>query len=76
MCVPTEGKLLQVLRKATKGLGTEDKTLIRIIVTRAEMDMQYIKGEYHNKYSKTLNEVVHSETSGNYRTFLLSLLGP
>ncbi|MFS8034633.1 putative annexin [Helianthus anomalus] len=76
-CAENPGKhFAKVLRKATKGLGTEDKTLIRIIVTRAEMDMQYIKGEYHNKYSKTLNEVVHSETSGNYRTFLLSLLGP
>ncbi|KVH96393.1 Annexin [Cynara cardunculus var. scolymus] len=65
-----------VLRKAMKGLGTDDKTLIRVIVTRAEIDMQYIKVEYRNKYGKSLNDDVHSETSGHYRSFLLTLLGP
>lgn len=67
---------LQVLHKAMKGLGTNDTTLIRVIVTRAEIDMQYIKAEYRKKYGKTLNDAVYSETSGHYRTFLLSLLGP
>ncbi|TMW86907.1 hypothetical protein EJD97_020712 [Solanum chilense] len=64
------------LHKAMKGLGTNDAALIRIIVTRAEIDMQYIKAEYRKKYKKCLNDAVYSETSGNYRTFLLSLLGP
>lgn len=58
-----------------KGLGTDDTTLIRIIVTRAEIDMQYIKTEYHRKYKKTLHDAVRSETSGSYKDFLLSLLG-
>ncbi|XP_059643275.1 annexin D5-like [Cornus florida] len=66
----------KVLHKAMKGLGTDDTTLIRVIVTRTEIDMQYIKAEYHKKYRKPLNDAVHSETSGHYRTFLLSLLGP
>lgn len=64
------------LHKAMKGLGTNDTTLIRVIVTRVELDMHYVKSEYHRKYKKTLHHVVHSETSGNYRTFLLALLGP
>jgi annexin A7/11 len=66
----------KVLYKSMKGLGTNDSTLIRVIVTRAEIDMQYIKAEYLKKYRKTLNDAVHSETSGHYRTFLLSLIGP
>ncbi|PSS08069.1 Annexin like [Actinidia chinensis var. chinensis] len=66
----------KVLHKAMKGLGTDDMTLTRVVVTRAEMDMQYIKGEYHRKHHKTLNDAVRSETSGHYRSFLLSLLGP
>jgi len=66
----------KVLHNAMKGLGTNDSTLIRVIVTRAEIDMQYIKAEYLKKYKKTLNDGVNSETSGHYRTFLLSLLGP
>ena len=69
-------KWIQELHKAMKGLGTNDTTLIRIIVTRTEIDMQYIKAEYQKKYKKSLNDAVHSETSGDYRTFLLSLLGP
>lgn len=73
---PITSKILQVLHKAMKGLGTNDSSLIRVIVTRTEIDMQYIKGEYLKKYKKTLNDAVHSETSSHYRTFLLSLLGP
>ncbi|KAK4567226.1 hypothetical protein RGQ29_003154 [Quercus rubra] len=65
----------KVLLKAMKGLGTDDTTLIRVIVTRTEIDMQYIKAEYLRKYNKTLYDAVHLETSGHYRTFLLSLLG-
>ncbi|XP_019421629.1 PREDICTED: annexin D5-like isoform X1 [Lupinus angustifolius] len=66
----------KVLRKAMKGLGTNDETLIRVIVTRTEIDLQYIKAEYLKKYKKTLHDAVHSETSGHYRAFLLSLIGP
>ncbi|KAK9677523.1 hypothetical protein RND81_11G149200 [Saponaria officinalis] len=65
----------KVLRKSMKGLGTDDTTLIRVIVTRTEIDMQYIKAEYEKKYKKPLVDAVHSETSGNYRKFLLALLG-
>ncbi|XP_006660604.1 annexin D5-like [Oryza brachyantha] len=65
----------KVLRKSMKGMGTDDSTLIRVVVTRTEIDMQYIKAEYYKKYKKSLAEAIHSETSGNYRTFLLSLVG-
>ncbi|XP_024961828.1 annexin D5-like isoform X1 [Cynara cardunculus var. scolymus] len=76
-CAENPGKYFaKVLRKAMKGMGTDDKTLIRVIVTRTEIDMQYIKAEYHKKHHKSLNDAVHSETSGHYQTFLLSLLGP
>ncbi|KAI4347309.1 hypothetical protein L6164_008131 [Bauhinia variegata] len=66
----------KVLHKAMKGMGTDDTTLIRVIVTRTEIDMQYIKAEYLRKYRKALHDAVHSETSGHYRAFLLALLGP
>uniref|UniRef100_A0A0D9XDF2 Annexin n=1 Tax=Leersia perrieri TaxID=77586 RepID=A0A0D9XDF2_9ORYZ len=65
----------KVLRKSMKGMGTNDSTLIRVVVTRTEIDMQYIKAEYYKKYKKSLAEAINSETSGNYRTFLLSLVG-
>ncbi|XP_039044659.1 annexin D5-like [Hibiscus syriacus] len=65
----------KALRKAMKGLGTDDPALIRIVVTRAEVDMKYIKEEYLKKYGKTLKNAIHSDTSGHYRGFLLALVG-
>ncbi|WVZ92895.1 hypothetical protein U9M48_038929 [Paspalum notatum var. saurae] len=63
------------LRKAMKGVGTADAALVRVVVTRAEIDMQYIKAEYHRMYKRSLADHIHSDTSGHYRTFLLSLVG-
>ncbi|CAA7394879.1 unnamed protein product [Spirodela intermedia] len=64
------------LYKAMEGLGTKDSKLIRIVVTRAEIDMQYIMAEFQNKYKKTLSAAIHSETSGHYRAFLHALVEP
>ncbi|XP_058078400.1 annexin D5-like [Magnolia sinica] len=66
----------KVLHKAMKGMGTNDTTLIRVVVSRTEIDMQYIKAEYQKKYRKPLGDAIHSETSGHYRAFLLALVGP
>lgn len=65
-------KFCQVLHKVIQGLGTNDTTLIRVIVSRAEIDMHYIKAEYQKQYGKTLDEMVQLETSTNYKAFLLS----
>ncbi|XP_068663566.1 annexin D5 isoform X2 [Aristolochia californica] len=65
----------KVLHKAMKGLGTDDTTLVRVVVSRTEIDMQYIKAEYEKNYKKALGGAIHSETSSHYRSFLLSLVG-
>ena len=73
---PNTSEILQVLHKAMKCLRVDHTTLIRVIVTRTEIDMKDIKAEYLTRYGKTLNDVVDLQTTGHYRTFLLSLLGP
>ena len=48
----------QRLYEAMKGAGTDDNTLIRIIVSRCEIDLANIKEEYQLKYEKSLSEAV------------------
>ncbi|EFJ12441.1 hypothetical protein SELMODRAFT_124402 [Selaginella moellendorffii] len=65
----------KVLYGSMKRMGTDDSTLIRVVVTRAEQDMQYIKADFYQKYKKPLESMISGDTSGNYRHFLLSLVG-
>jgi hypothetical protein len=58
-----------------KGLGTKDEDLIRVVTTRAEIDMYVIKEEFYAMARRTLESVIASETSGDYQHFLLSLVG-
>ncbi|XP_053385340.1 annexin A7-like isoform X2 [Mercenaria mercenaria] len=63
------------LYSAMKGAGTHDSTLIRIIVSRSEIDLQDIKEAYLAKYRKTLATAVASDTSGDYKRILLAIVG-
>lgn len=58
-----------------KGLGTDNLTLVRIVVMRAEIDMKDIKAHFDEKYGKSLQKMIISDTSRSYRTFLLFLIG-
>nr|XP_021199593.2 annexin B10 isoform X8 [Helicoverpa armigera] len=64
------------LRKSMQGLGTDDRTLIRILVSRSEIDLGAIKSEYERLYDKTLESEIKGETSGDYKRALVALLGP
>ncbi len=66
---------VQELYKSMIGVGTDDSSLIRVITTRAEIDMLYIKGEFSSMYNKTLEHMIAGDTSGNYKHFLLTLVG-
>ncbi|KAI5078793.1 hypothetical protein GOP47_0006464 [Adiantum capillus-veneris] len=65
----------EVLYKSMKGLGTDDDTLIRVVVTHAEIDLANIKAAFSRRYKKPLSAMVHSDTTNNYRKFLLALIG-
>ncbi|ELW64362.1 Annexin A6 [Tupaia chinensis] len=46
------------LFKAMKGLGTRDNTLIRIMVSRSELDMLDIREIFRTKYEKSLYSMI------------------
>lgn len=64
----------EALYKAMKGLGTNDSTLSNIIATRSREQLQVIKQVFHQKYGKTLESWIKSETSGHYETLLCALI--
>uniref|UniRef100_A0A8C9WNM1 Annexin n=1 Tax=Scleropages formosus TaxID=113540 RepID=A0A8C9WNM1_SCLFO len=63
------------LYKSMKGLGTKDRTLIRIMVSRSEVDMLDIRQEFVKNYGKSLYSYISGDTSGDYRKLLLKLCG-
>ncbi|CAN8205678.1 unnamed protein product [Coccothraustes coccothraustes] len=63
------------LYKSMKGLGTDDSTLIRVMVSRAEIDMLYIRREFLAMYGKSLHSFIKGDCSGDYRKVLLRLCG-
>uniref|UniRef100_A0A8C5W664 Annexin n=1 Tax=Leptobrachium leishanense TaxID=445787 RepID=A0A8C5W664_9ANUR len=58
-----------------KGSGTRDKDLIRIMVSRSEIDMIAIKAHYQRLYGKALTQAILDETNGDYEAILLALCG-
>ncbi len=64
-----------MIGKSIEGFGTDEDSLTRAIVTRAELDMMSIRGEYFKAYQTSLDNAVIGDTSGDYKKFLMTLLG-
>ena len=60
---------------AVKGLGTKDHLLIRVIVTRSEIDMPQMKQYYKQLFGKDMYDDVKNDISGEYRELLLGIIG-
>ena len=63
------------INKAIKGVGTDDTTLIRSIVSRMDIDMNLIKKYYKKLFKKDMASDIKGDTSGNYQKVLLHLIG-
>ncbi|KAF6020217.1 hypothetical protein EB796_021458 [Bugula neritina] len=66
-----------VLYKAMKGLGTDEKSLIRTLVSRSEIDLEQINRSFSNikGESKPLSHWIKKETSGPFRDMLIHIIG-
>ena len=61
------------VNKAVKGLGTNDKMLIRNICAREEIDMKEIRESYKNLFGKDMVADIKDDTSGDYQKILMIL---
>ncbi|XP_027076343.2 annexin D2-like [Coffea arabica] len=65
----------KVLRLAINRVGTDEWALTRVVTTRAEVDLQHVKEEYHKRNSVPLDRAIAGDTSGDYEKMLLALTG-
>ena len=63
------------INKALKKLSTNDTIIIRVLVSRDEIDIKRIKRYYEQQYTVKLYDAVKNEISGDYQTILLALIG-
>ncbi|CAJ1978121.1 unnamed protein product [Sphenostylis stenocarpa] len=76
LCIDCPEKhFAKVIRDSIVGLGTDEDSLSRAIVTRAEVDLLKVRFEYSNMYKSSLDDDVIGDTSWYYKDFLMTLLG-
>ncbi|KAL4294576.1 hypothetical protein S245_064369 [Arachis hypogaea] len=73
-CNP-EKHFAKVIRESMIGIGTDEESLNRAIVSRAEVDMLKIEIEYAAMFDSNLVKDVCGDTSGSYQNFLMTLMG-
>lgn len=74
-CVSSKvGFFAERLHASMAGMGTKDKTLIRIIVSRSEIDLGDIKNAFQEKYGKSLESWISDDVTGDMKRLLLTLI--
>eukprot|EP01117_Protostelium_nocturnum_P021004 TRINITY_DN98_c0_g1_i1.p1 TRINITY_DN98_c0_g1~~TRINITY_DN98_c0_g1_i1.p1 ORF type:complete len:463 (-),score=136.46 TRINITY_DN98_c0_g1_i1:83-1348(-) len=66
----------ETLRAAMKGIGTDEKTIIRILGSRNPNERLAIAQAFATIYKKDLDKALDSETSGNFCKLLKRLVRP
>ena len=61
------------LKKSVKGFGTDEYSLSRVLVSRCDLDMNYIRDMYQTKYNVSLKEDINDDTSGSYQKLCVYL---
>ncbi|XP_072309746.1 annexin A1-like [Eucyclogobius newberryi] len=76
VCWNTPAFFAEKLHKAMKGHGTCDDSLIRVLVSRSEVDLKKIVEEYRAMYKRSVQQDIVEDTKGHYQKVLLGLCGP
>lgn len=73
-CVRSKTKYYcERLYNSMKGAGTDDRTLIRVIVSRSEIDLRVIEDYFVEQYEQTVSQFIEDDCSGDYKRALLHI---
>ena len=61
------------VNEAIKGFGTNDQLLMRVLISRDEIDMPQIKQYYKQLYGKDMVAAIKSDISGDYQKLMVEL---
>lgn len=61
------------LYNSMKGAGTNDSTLIRLVITRSECDLAVVANVFSSMYEQSLSEFISSDCSGDYKRLLIAV---
>ena len=64
---------MEALNKATKGFGTNEKTLIAVLSKKDPMQMSTIRTQYDQRFMKSLVAIVEKENSGWFAKGLVEI---
>ncbi|XP_056314266.1 annexin A3a isoform X2 [Danio aesculapii] len=73
--ISTPAYFAEKLSKSMKGVGTDETTLTRVMVSRGEIDMLDIRAEYKTLYKRSLYKAISSDVSGYYGDCLKMICG-
>ena len=62
------------IRESVEGLGTKERILNRVIISRNEIDIKIIKEYYKLLYQRDMIEDIKKDTSGEYQKLLTALI--
>ncbi|XP_030875380.1 annexin A6-like [Leptonychotes weddellii] len=66
----------EAIRKAIRGIGTDEKTLISILTERTNSQRQLIAQEYQAAYGKELKDDLKGDLSGHLKQLMVALVTP
>lgn len=61
------------IHNAIKGIGTNDKVLIRVLSSRGDIDMDDIREMYNWKYKQNMIDDIAGDSSGPYKDLLIKI---
>mmetsp|Transcript_9209 Transcript_9209/g.13877 ORF Transcript_9209/g.13877 Transcript_9209/m.13877 type:complete len:335 (+) Transcript_9209:161-1165(+) len=74
LSLPAPDADAMIIRKATKGLGTDEKLLYTVICGRSNDEIDILKKTYFRRYNTDLTNLVSSETHGDIKKLYLTCL--